>query len=311
MLIRVLVVLSLGLGLALDPASQTVTDRVFFDVSINGEAAGRIELGLFGSLVPRTVTNFIGLATSEFGYGYQGSKFHRIIKDFMIQGGDFTNGDGTGGKSIYGGKFDDEAAGLTVEFTSAGLLAMANSGPNTNGGQFFITTVPTPWLNGKHVIFGKVLSGMEVVSALEKLDGTPPRLPVVITRSGRVAAPTPAFSALPVAPPAPAPVPAFTGPCVDSASTSFMDTFTGAELACGRLSSYCFDDTLGAQISRECPLTCGVCRGPTCLDRAHSGYAKDLGGKELSCHELTSYCNHATYSRAIGAACPRTCGLCR
>jgi cyclophilin family peptidyl-prolyl cis-trans isomerase len=141
--------------------------KVAMDVSIGGEPAGTIEFELFADVVPKTAENFRVLCTGEQAedLSYAGSPFHRIIPEFMIQGGDFTNGNGTGGKSIYGEKFEDE--NFELKHTEAGLLSMANAGPNTNGSQFFITVAPTPWLDGRHVVFGKVTSGMEVVEAME------------------------------------------------------------------------------------------------------------------------------------------------
>eukprot|EP00922_Rhytidocystis_sp_ex-Travisia-forbesii_P000542 GHVS01000797.1.p1 GENE.GHVS01000797.1~~GHVS01000797.1.p1 ORF type:complete len:170 (+),score=22.83 GHVS01000797.1:73-582(+) len=144
--------------------------KVFFDISIGGEPKGRIIFNLFNDLVPRTAENFRALCTGEKGGNltYKNCPFHRIIPGFMCQGGDFTKKNGTGGVSIYGEKFADEGFSH-MKHSKPFLLSMANAGPNTNGSQFFITTVATPWLDGKHVIFGEVESGSELVKAMERM----------------------------------------------------------------------------------------------------------------------------------------------
>ena len=161
-------------------------DNVYFDISIDGAPAGRIVFRLFDDVVPKTAQNFRELATGQHGFGYAGSAFHRVIPSFMLQGGDFTSGDGRGGKSIYGAKFADE--NFTLKHDRPFLLSMANAGPNSNGSQFFVTTVVTDWLDGKHVVFGEVVEGSDLVKTIEGKGSRSgaPSAKVVITESGTV-----------------------------------------------------------------------------------------------------------------------------
>jgi len=178
------------------PPDTTTTVKTYMDVAIDGEAAGRIEFGLYGKQTPRTAENFRCLCTGEKGLGRDSGKalhfrntvFHRVIKGFMMQGGDFSAMNGTGGESIYGGKFEDENLDV-LQHNSAGIVSMANSGRNTNGRQVFVTSRKTEHLGGKHVVVGRVVEGMQLVHAIEKCetDGNDrPIEPIVVARSGEL-----------------------------------------------------------------------------------------------------------------------------
>nr|ABK34279.1 cyclophilin [Solanum sogarandinum] len=167
--------------------------RVFFDLTIGGASAGRVVMELFADTTPKTAENFRALCTGEKGIGkmgkplhYKGSTFHRVIPGFMCQGGDFTAGNGTGGESIYGAKFKDE--NFVKKHTGAGILSMANAGPGTNGSQFFICTAKTEWLDGKHVVFGQVVEGLDVIKKTEAVGSSSGRCskPVVVADCGQL-----------------------------------------------------------------------------------------------------------------------------
>jgi len=160
-----------------------MTKKAYLTIGIVGEELGRLEIELYDDVVPKTVANFV----HHIQKNYRDSPFHRIIRNFMVQGGDYIKGDGTGGDSLYGPKFDDENLNHSYKHSQRGVLSMANSGPDTNGSQFFITLKPTPHLDRKHVVFGQVVKGDDVLRAMEKLPtgkNDCPKMPIVILDCG-------------------------------------------------------------------------------------------------------------------------------